>query len=165
MVRAVTQRQKTKRGKAFEDLVVEQLEKRGCTIAKRNTAGFGKGGIPLEKDLPDLYAYCDEDLITIEVKEALAFHKEGKGTRSGRFILSEQPFHKDCYAFGIDNPHTGQLTIDFVLPNDPDYYISTHGKFPKYPITKLMEIRDKDKCFPDLSTITLPRDRLLKAMK
>lgn len=161
MVRAVTQRQKTKRGKAFEDLVIDILEDRGCKIAKRNRPSFTED----ITDLPDLYAYCDEHLITIEVKETLAFHKEGKGTRSGRFILSEQPFHKDCYAFGVDNPQTGQLTVDFVLPENPDYYISTHGKFPKYPITKLMEIKDREKCFPDMSTITLPREKLLEAMR
>ena len=130
----------------------------GCTIAKRH--GYFEG-----LDRADIYAYCDGELKRVEAKETLAWHKEGERVRPGRFVLSDTPFEIDCYAFGVDDQIDGTLTIDFVLPDDAENYIRRAKLRPKYPITRLKEIREGARCFPDQGTIMMDRERLLEMLR
>lgn len=160
---AVSQTERTLRGEAFEDIVIEELEKRGCTIAVRHPQR-----IRAFKDLPDIYAYCEGKLKRIEAKEALAWQKDASmpnEVRPGRFVLSSEVIQKECYAFGVDDQIDGTVTLDFVKAEDPDEFVRTHGQYPKYPISRLKEIRDDQRCFLDLGTVVMPREKLLEKMK
>jgi len=159
-VAVVAQSEKERRGTAFEEIVISELKKMKCVIAERFRKGEGGGG------LPDLYAYCGTKLTRIEAKETLAWHKEGEDVRPGRFVLSEEVIPKECYAFGVDDQIDGTLSIDFIKAADPDEYVRTHGKRPKYPISRLEEVRDGQRCtLPITGTIIMPRERLLELMR
>lgn len=155
----VTQSEKNRRGSAFEEIVIAELQRMKCTIAERFRAHSENEG------LPDIYAFCGTKLIRIEAKETLAWHKEGEDVRPGRFVLSERISPKECYAFGVDDQIEGTLSIDFVKAQDPDEYVRTHGKRPKYPISRLKEIRDGQRCFFGVGTIEMPREKLSEMMR
>lgn len=149
-------------GEAYENLVIEHLESIRCYVAERHRA------METGEALPDLYAYCGGKLMRIEVKEALAEQKDVSmpgEVREGRFILSERIVPKECYAFGIDDRKKAVVTTDFVRAEDPDEFVRTHGKRPKYPISRLYEIRDKERCFPHVGTLETPRERLLQEVE
>jgi len=156
---SVPQREKKLRGEAFEDIVIEELEHKGCRIAQRfQTSATGD-------TRPDLYAYCDGKLKRIEAKVALAWQKEGRGVRAGRFLLSPEASFKECYAFGTDDQLEETLAINVVRAEKPDEFIRTHGKYPKYPITEVDKIKDTDRCFPDMGTVVRPRADLIDRVK
>ncbi len=156
LILVISQREKKVRGEAYENIVIQQLESLGCFVAERHRA------VEREGNLPDLYAYCDGKLKRIEVKETTSVHLEGEGTRAGRFVLSENIIPKECYAFGIDDYEAGVVTTDFVKKDDPDEYVRTHGKRPKYPISRLLEVRDGQRCFPKVGTLEIPRQQMLE---
>lgn len=156
LILVISQREKKVRGEAYENIVIQQLESLGCLVAERHR------GYEQQESLPDLYAYCDGKLKRIEVKETTSIHLEGEGTRAGRFVLSEKVVPKECYAFGIDDYEQEVVTTDFVKKNDPDEYVRTHGKRPKYPISRLLEVRDGQRCFPKVGTIEIPRQQMLE---
>jgi len=155
----VSQREKKLRGEAFENIIVDELKGIGCEIYQRF-----RGGESLDPT-PDIYAVCDGRMKRIEAKLTQAWEKEGDRVRSGRFILSEDISPKECYAFGVDDQIEELLTVDFMRKEDPDEYIRVHRKRPKYPIARMRELRDNARCFPDVGTITRPRDDLLDEVR
>jgi hypothetical protein len=158
MTAAISQREKKARGHAFEEIVKEELRKQGCDIVHHYVGVHEEG-------LSDVWAICDNELMVVECKETLAYHKDGDRIRSGRFVLGEKAYEKDCYAFGIDDQVDDVLTIDFITPKDPDRYIRRHGKRPKYPIERLKRIRDQERCFLEVGTIVRPRQDLVEKMQ
>jgi hypothetical protein len=150
----ITQQERKIRGTVFEDLVIEELEGRGCRIAQRFQ------GRETKEAKPDIYAFCNGELSRIEVKVALAWQKDGERIRPGRFLMSPSVAPKDCYAFGIDDQVDETLSIDYVKAKKPDTFIRKHGEFPKYPITELVKMRDRNRCFTGVGTIVRPRAEL-----
>ena len=157
---SVSQREKKLRGEAFENIIVDELKGLGCEIYQRF-----RGRESLDMAVPDIYAVCDGRMKRIEAKLTQAWEKEGDKVRSGRFILSEDISPKECYAFGVDDQIEEVLTVDFMRKEDPDEYIRVHRKRPKYPIARMQELRDNARCFPDVGTITRPRDDLLDEVR
>jgi len=155
----VSQREKALRGKAFENIVTDELEGFGCEIYQRFHGGESS------EHLPDIYAVCDGQMKRIEAKLTQAWEKEGDRIRSGRFILSEDISPKECYAFGIDDQIEESLTIDFIRKEGPDEYIRVHRKRPKYPINRVLDARDNARCFPNIGTIVRPREDLLNEVR
>lgn len=157
---SVSQREKKLRGEAFENIIVDELRGIGCEIYQRF-----RGRESLDMAVPDIYAVCEGQMKRIEAKLTQAWEKEGDRVRSGRFILSEDISPKECYAFGVDDQIEEHLTVDFMRKEDPDEYIRVHRKRPKYPIARMRELRDNARCFPDVGTITRPRDDLLDEVR
>jgi len=158
------QSERNRRGEAFEDLVVELLKKKNCTITERHRGGMGEKG----EHYADINAYCDGKRVRIECKVALAWIKDKRYNPPigvGRFVLSNDITPKECYAFGVDDQIDGTLTVDFIKAEDPDEFIRVHGAYPKYPIDRVQAMAKIERCFNDTQTIIMPREKLLELMK
>lgn len=165
-----TQQERVLRGIAAEEILKDVLPDIGCKFIRQY-----RGGEHKEKKLkPDFDIECDGKSMTVEVKEAVIlekdFNKKGERTyRTGRWQLSPDgktkiPHPKDCYALMVDDFIADVVTVDFVKAHDIDAEftrLAKTGKYPKLPLHKILPLREHERCFADVGTLSIPRDEMM----
>lgn len=166
------QRERVLRGIAAEEILKNVLPDVGCKLVRQYRGGEIKKNKKRLK--PDFDVVCDGHEMTIEVKEAGLLERDKKTPRGvqtyrqGRFQLSpdgktKEVHPKDCYALIVDDPIASIVTIDFVKADKIDAEFERlveNGKYPKFPLYRLLELRAMDRCFLDVGTISVDRAEL-----
>lgn len=164
------QKERKLRGIAAEEILKDVLPDVGCNLVRQY-----KGGEHTDKNLrPDFDVVCNGVSKTIEVKETVILEKDrnkkGERTyRTGRWQLSpdgktKSPHAKDCYALMVDDFIADVVTVDFIKADKIDAEFSRlakTGRYPKLPIHSILSLREHDRCFADVGTLTVPREEMM----
>ena len=168
------QKERVLRGIAAEEIFKSILPDVGCTLVRQYRGGEShesSGGKLLR---PDFDVVCGGQDMTIEVKEAGLLERDVKTRgiqtyRMGRFQLSpdgktKEVHPKDCYALMVDDPLSNVISVDFVKADKVDAEFKRlikDGQYPKFPLYRLLELRESDRCMLDIGTIVVDRAELL----